>query len=198
MKRSRFIILCSGLLVFLYIIFADTTDESILRKEFDVPRGAKVVYYKAHPDESAWIRESLSIDIIFQLSEADFKQYFQSAQNSQNWQQLPIPEGFLKRMGRINSRLEYYAAHYEESREGSSQEGSSQYPSERELYQKFVRSLSLKAKSGLFQCKTAGNDIMNEPKRIIQAEPESDLRDFMLAVLDTDRKRLRIQVRTPY
>jgi len=57
--------------------------------------------------------------------------------------------------------------------------------------------LPLDAKSGVWTCRTAGNDLMHARKSDCMNRP-GNLADFMLAVLDADRRVLRVRVKTTY
>lgn len=61
--------------------------------------------------------------------------------------------------------------------------GSAYNPTEEQLYERWVKRLPLDVKKGLYQCKTAGNDIMHSYKTPCSSKP-GDLNDFMFAVLD--------------
>lgn len=56
-------------------------------------------------------------------------------------------------------------------------------PTEEQLYERWVKRLPLDVKKGLYQCKTAGNDIMHSYKTPCSSK-HGDLIDFMFAVLD--------------
>ncbi len=52
------------------------SDLAILRAEFEVPRGAKVVSCESYPDGwSIFPREGLDIEVVFQLGEVDYAAY---------------------------------------------------------------------------------------------------------------------------
>lgn len=186
---------------FTVLIFGCTnngSDESILRTEFNVPRNAKMISYQAHPEQNAWLREGLNIDIVFQLSDQDYNTYVADAEKGGSWQPLPIPAKFLRRMGAIESRLEANKARIGRSENKVIPEPGSIYnPTEAQLLAKFIASLPDIPKVGLFQCRSAGDNIMRAPKTI-HTQLNYDLNDFMLAMLDDQRKQIVIQVNTSY
>jgi len=57
--------------------------------------------------------------------------------------------------------------------------------------------LPLDARDGVWACRTAGDDLMHARKSDCLDRP-GDLNDFMFAVLDTDRRTLRVAVHTAY
>jgi hypothetical protein len=76
-------------------------------------------------------------------------------------------------------------------------EGSVYNPTDAQMLKTFVESLPPQPANGLFQIRRAGTDIMRAPKSVYE-EPDQDLNDFMLAMLDTDRKQIIIKVSTSY
>ncbi|MEM9215974.1 MAG: hypothetical protein AAGD25_16715 [Cyanobacteria bacterium P01_F01_bin.150] len=173
------------------------SDESVLRKEFNIPHNAEVLSYEAYPKESAVMREGLKIEIIFQLSDDDFQNYTAQTATVPDWTPLPIPEDFLRRMASIETRKRWVVERYEKLGEPLPPEGSIYNPTEQQRMKKFVASLPPQPINGVFQIRTAGTDIMNEPKTMYR-QPNRDLNDFMLAMVDTDQKQIIIKVSTSY
>lgn len=138
------------------------SDISILRSEFGVPANARVVHYDASPKTGLipWPREALRIELILQFDSQDFDDYVLAAERQNNWQQLPIPDGFFP------ARSPKVA-------------------------------LSGVPTNGLFQCRTAGDDIMHS-KKAIRRNLGDSVNDLMLGILDRDRQQLIVKVATGY
>jgi hypothetical protein len=174
------------------------SDEQILRKEFNIPASAKTILFTSSPEKGGWFgREGLRIDATFQFNDTDFQGYKGEAEKSGAWQPLPIPKYFLMKMGGIKAGKEMRLRTHRAIGEPIPKEGTVYNPTEEQLYEKFVSQLFLDAKNGLYQCRAAGNDIMHEQK-VIYKSLEKELNDFMFAVLDTDKKILKIKVSTNY
>lgn len=174
------------------------SDEVILRREFLVPTTAKTVYYNVSPEKSGFFgREGLKIDIAFQFDEHSFQKYFDDAKKGGNWLELPIPEDFLMKMFGIKSTKEGIIRLYKESGKPLPEEGSIHNPTLEQLYESALKSLELPETKGLFQCRTAGDNIMHKKKEIILSL-DKDLIDFILAILDIEKRQLIIKVRTKY
>jgi len=174
------------------------SDESILRREFEVPATATLIQLEAFPKESGWFgREGLKIDAVFQLSDRDFDDYLGTARASEQWRELPIPKDFLMHLGAIASARRARLRGYELTGEQPPPEGSVYNPTEEQLFARFVQTLPLQAGPGWDQCRSAGDDILYHPK-VIHLTLDHDLNDFMLAVLDVEKKQLAIKVSTSY
>ena len=76
--------------------------------------------------------------------------------------------------------------------------GSERNPTEEQLYEQWAQRLPLEVKRGLYQCKTAGDNILHSWKKGPCSEKSGDLNDFIFAVLDVDDKVLRVKVHTRY
>ncbi len=176
----------------------EESDETILRREFNVPSSAKTLYYRAYPEKPGFFgREGLKIDIAFQFDEQGFQKYFSEAKKSGEWHELPIPEDFLMKMCGIKMTKEGIIRSYKEMGKEPPEEGSIYNPTIEQLYEKSLKELDLPDVNGLYQCRTAGDDIMHKPKEI-KLVLEKDLNDFMLVILDIEKKALVIRVRTKY
>jgi hypothetical protein len=177
------------------------SDKSILRAEFDVPSAARVLSYRAHPDGMAswgpFGREGLEIDLVFQFSDQDYAEYVARAKDLGTWRPLPIPRHFLLRMGAIPFSQE--GAARSDTWNGAPLSGED--PIHTAYVEKtlacFVESLPPMPKEGMFQCRSAGTDIMHAPKTV-HTHLDKYLDDFMLGVLDHEQKRLIIKVLTRY
>jgi len=113
------------------------------------------------------------------------------------WQPLPIPREFLLRMGAIPFSQEGTARKDKRNGELLPAEGLNHIPYEEKMLARFVESLPAMPKAGLFQCRSAGTDIMHAPKTVhIRLDKYVD--DFMLGVLDHEQKQLIIRVETRY
>ena len=197
--KNRLIIFV--LLALLFNLYACNmpTDESLLREEFDIPKTAVLLSYKASPETSGWFgREGLKIDAVFQFNETDFANYIAEAEKSGSWRVLPIPQSFLMKIGGIARHKQGLIKSYQLTGEKLPKEGSVYNPTVQQLYENFIKTLPLNAKHGFYQCKTAGNNILFNTKTIVQEDLTTDLNDFMLAILDIDNKTLSIKVSTIY
>ncbi len=185
--------------VFYVATFFFPSDEAILRAEFDVPRSAKVISCKTHPDGLAgWFgREGLEIDLVFQFNHQDYAAYLTRAKALGTWQPLPIPREFLLRMGAISTSRASTVRSYELRGDALPDEGSIYNPSEEQLLARLLDNLPPLPDAGLFQCRSAGTDIMHAPKTV-HTQLQADLNDFMLGLLDHERRQLIIKVRTYY
>ena len=159
------------------------SDELALRREFAVPWGASVVRYAASPEEPGWFgREGLKITMVFRLSPADAATFRSSALRSGRWRPLPIPAAELRHLAGIRTAMA--------SRPDAAQHTGT-------LLERFQASLPPLPRAGLYQIRTAGDNIMGAPKRII-SPLRNDLNDFMLAVLDPAERTLTIRVSSNY
>lgn len=176
-----------------------STDESILRREFGIPGEAEIVFSSISPKPpNGWFgREGLKIRMTFQLTQADFAAYRENAAASGEWRELPIPKDFLMHLGGIESTKQGLIRSYEFRNEPVPEEGSVYNRTVEQLYEQFVKTLPLDIENGLFQCRSAGNNIMYYRKRIYTTL-DRDLNDFMLAILDFDKEQLVIRVSTKY
>ena len=174
------------------------SDESLIRAEFDLPPVAQAIEYTSSPPPGGWFgREGLKITLIFQLSPADYIDYAQRARDSGQWRPLPIPENVLRRMAAIDSAKRQRQASAELTGKPPAPEGSIYNPSEQQMLAQFSASLPQAPARGLYQVRTAGDDVMHAPKRIVTT-PDRDLIDFMLIMLDDDRQRVLVKVSTHY
>lgn len=159
------------------------SDELALRREFAVPWGASVVRYAASPEEPGWFgREGLKITMVFRLSPADAATFRSSALRSGRWRSLPIPAAELRHLAGIRTAMA--------SRPDAAQHTGT-------LLERFQASLPPLPRAGLYQIRTAGDNIMGAPKRII-SPLRNDVNDFMLAVLDPAERTLTIRVSSNY
>jgi len=177
---------------------APQSDELALRREFAVPWGASVVRYAASPEEPGWFgREGLKITMVFRLSPADAETFSRGALRSGRWRPLPIPAAELRHLAGIRTAIasRTHAAQLT----GTSLEpaGSIHNPNARQMLQSFLATLPPLPRAGLYQIRTAGDNIMGAPKRII-SPLRDDVNDFMLAVLDPAERTLTIRVSSNY
>ena len=197
MKQTK--ITTSIVIVFIFITSCSyDSDESILRDEFKIPDSAELVSFNVTPKESGWFgREGLKIDAVFKFSKKDFEDCLASVKESNEWLPLPIPRDFLIHMFSVKSAKEYRTKYYKEKNEPIPEEGSVYNPTEEQLLQAGIKILPVTGPNGIFILKAAGTDIMHAPKRTI-TKLDKDLNDFMLAILDSDQKKLFIKVSTNY
>lgn len=174
------------------------SDEAKLRAEFSIPPAARVLSFHVSPEKPGWFgREGLTIDSVFQLDPQDYAAYVARAEASEQWQPLPIPESFLRRMGAIDSSKEGIVRSYSLQGKPLPAEGSLYNPTAEQLLANFLAALPPQPSRGLFQCRAAGTDIMNTPKKV-QTQLDRDLNDFMLALLDHNKQQIAIKVSTRY
>lgn len=176
------------------------SDESILRREFNIPASAKVASYEAMPKDYGWFgREGLKISMVFQFSDKDFDDYFTEAQMSGKWNLLPMSKEFLMYMGGIRSTKEGIIKEYQMCGEKLPEEGSVYNPTIEQLYDNFINKnvIPTHITNGLYQCRTAGDNIM-QARKTICSKLDHDLNDFILAILDYNTKRMIIKVGTKY
>jgi hypothetical protein len=176
----------------------DSRDQSLIRAEFDLPPAAEVIEYASSPPPGGWFgREGLKITLILQLSPTDYAGYAQRARASGQWRPLPIPESFLRRMAAIDSAKRQRQASTDLTGQPLPKAGTVYNPDEQQMLARFTDSLPAPPARGLFQVRTAGDDVLRTPKRIVTT-PDTDLSDFMLIMLDDDRQRVLIKVSTFY
>ncbi|MFC1760581.1 hypothetical protein ACFL6U_00700 [Planctomycetota bacterium] len=157
------------------------SDEQVLRKEFCVPESAELLTLKAFPEKSDHFgREGLKIDAVFKFKLDDFNTYRMQAEKSGSWQQPPVPKNFLMKMGGLKFKRQYFKELTEE-----------------QLYERFITKLPLDVKNGLYQCRSAGDNIMHKRKKI-HTSLDHELIDYMFAILDFDEQALRIKVSADY
>jgi hypothetical protein len=197
MKKPGLLLIASILLFFIQGCF-NKTDEEILREEFDIPESVKTVSIKSSPEKGGWFgREGLKINAVFKFNDNDFREYINTIEKEPGWQPLPPTKEFLTKMGGIESRKEATIRSYREMGESIPEEGSVYNPTEEQLYENFISRLPLNAENGLYQCRTAGNNILYESKTV-HTTLDKDLNDYMFAVMDYDKKELAISVSTNY
>lgn len=158
---------CVLFVVTLWSCGSRPSDESILRDEFEIPVGAGVVGYDAFPKQAGWFgREGLKINITFQLSDENFRDYTARALASEKWKPLPIPEAFLRRMAAIETVKKSRILSYQLRGEMLPPEGSVYNPTEQQMLESFINSLPPQPYNGLFQVRAAGTDIMRAQKSV--------------------------------
>lgn len=174
------------------------SDEGALRREFAIPWAARAITYQASPPESGWFgREGLRITIVFALSRADFDRYARTAKSSGLWQPLPIPDNVLRHLAGTRTAMEARARQAQESGQPLPAVGSVYNPSEGQMVARFRQSLPSQPRTGLYQIRTAGTDILRAPKTT-RPTLNQDVNDFMLALLDPETRRIAIRVSTNY
>lgn len=195
-RVSQIIFAISIFIAFLNCI--KESDEIILRREFSVLASAKMLYYRVYPEKPGFFgRENLKIDMAFQFDEVDFQEYLSDAKKCSKWHDLQIPKEFLMKMCGIKKTKGGIIRLYKEMGKELPEEGSIYNPTIEQLYEKSLKELDLPDVKGLYQCRTAGDDIMHKPKEI-KVVLEQDLNDFILAILDIEKKALIVRVRTQY
>jgi hypothetical protein len=174
------------------------SDEQILRDEFDIPLKAELVEITSSPQTPGWFgREGLKITAVFQFAHSDFQNYIQTLKEDGTWAPLPPSREFISRITGVKTHLEALRRSEELLAEESPGWSARVLPSEEELLENWMEQLPLDSKSGLYQCQTAGDNLMNAVK-VPCRDRAGDLNDFMLAVLDEEALNLRVFVHTSY
>ena len=174
------------------------SDELALRREFSVPLGASVVRYAASPEEPGWFgREGLKITMVFRLSPAGSETFSRSALRSGRWRPLPIPPAELRHLAGIHTAIASRTRMAQVTGTPLEPAGSIHYPSAGQMLQSFQATLPPLPRAGWYQIRTAGDNILGAPKRII-SPLRIDVNDFMLAVLDPAESTLTIRVSSNY
>lgn len=70
-------------------------------------------------------------------------------------------------------------------------------PTDRQILERFRLSMPARPRTGWYQIRTAGNDIMHAAKTVRLTLAE-DVNDFMLAMLDPEQHTVIIRVSTNY
>jgi hypothetical protein len=174
------------------------SDELALRREFAVPWDATVVRYVASPEEPGWFgREGLKITMVFRLSPAAAETFRRSALRSGRWRPLPIPPAELRHLAGIRTALASRTRLAQVTGTPLEPAGSLHNPSGGQMLESFQATLPPLPRAGWYQIRTAGDNIMGAPKRII-SPLRHDVNDFMLAVLDPAQRTLTIRVSSNY
>jgi len=174
------------------------SDELALRREFSVPWGASVVRYAASPEEPGWFgREGLKITMVFRLSPAAAETFSRSALRSGRWRPLPIPPAELRHLAGIRTAIASRTRRAQVTGTPLEPAGSIHNPSAGQMLESFQATLPPLPQAGWYQIRTAGDNIMGAPKRII-SPLRNDVNDFMLAVLDPAQRTLTIRVSSNY
>ncbi len=175
------------------------SDEQVLRREFDLPSTVKLLAIKSSPEKPGFFgREGLDITAAFQFDPADFEKFLKNVQRDQTWKPMPPDREFLIRMTGIRAAMKGVEKWAEVTGKPVPPLGSVYNPTEDQLYERWVKRLPLDVKDGLYQCKTAGDNLLHSWKKVPCSEKSVDLNDFIFAVLDTEQKVLRIKLHTRY
>jgi len=175
------------------------SDEQVLRREFGLPSTAKHQYIKSYPEKAGFFgREGLDITAAFQFEPADFEKYLQNAQRDAAWKPMPPDREFVTKMTGIRGHPRSVQKWAEVTGKPVPPPGSERNPTVEQLYEQWVARLPLDVKNGLYQCKTAGDNRLHSWKKVSCSEKSGDLNDFIFAVLDVEKKVLRVKVHTKY
>jgi hypothetical protein len=174
------------------------SDEAVLRDEFGLSSGVTLAEMDVSPKQSGWFgREGLTINARFIFSDKQFADYLKAAEQNPLWKPMPPQKAFLMKMLGVRRHAEGVKLSYQMTGRDLPPEGSIYNPTEDQLYDRQVKRLPLHVSRGLYQCKTAGDNLMHNRKVPCDSK-EGDLNDFMFAVLDPEKKELLIRVRTSY
>jgi hypothetical protein len=189
---------CMLLLCGLLLFGCAKSDESVLRDEFEIPARATLVWIRATPEAPGWFgREGLEIEAEFAFKSDEFESYREAAQGHPGWLPVPISDDDLIKMTGLRSYLSALEHSNKVVAETVPTAVARPVPSEEELLERWSERLPIDVESGLWSCRTAGDNIMYAKRVPCSAKP-ADLNDFMLAVLDFDTHKLRVHVHTSY
>jgi hypothetical protein len=154
---------------------------------------------QADPPSSGWFgREGLTIDMTLQLDEPSFRQYVQQVTAASPWSPLPIPDSMLRRLAGIETIRQSNGALAQAKRGSHSPEGAAVYqPTDAQLLAQFVATLPPQPQHGHYQVLVSGTDILHAPRRVL-INPVRDVNDFILVMLDQERHRVLVKVKTWY
>lgn len=174
------VLLCSAALAG---CFVRETDEQVIRREYDIPAAARVLVAQISPAEAGWFgREGLKITMVFGLSEGDFDALTRRLKATSQWQPLPIPETTLAHLAGIRRAR---AA------------GGVGNSTDQQLLGQFHQTMPPHPPIGWYQIRTAGTNILHAPKTV-RDTLDTDVNDFMLAVLDPQQHTVMVRVSTNY
>lgn len=175
------------------------SDEQILRREFGLPSTVKLMAIKSYPEKPGFFgREGLDITASFQFEPAEFEKFLKNVKRDQTWKPMPPDREFLIKMTGIRAHMKGLEKWAEVTGKPVPPLGSVYNPTEDQLYDGWVKRLPLDVKNGLYQCKTAGDNLLHSYSKVPCSEKSGDLNDFMFAVLDTKERVLRVKVHTRY
>ena len=198
MRRFHVLILLSVLLV-ATSCFRLPSDEKVLRRAFLIPDEVRLVNLKTPPRDNNWFgREGLEITATFAFEPELFERYRREATDSGRWKPMPIEREMVLKMLGVDSYRKALERMNEEYRQRGETKWVRDVPSEDEVLALWKPPrLPLDVERELFRCLTAGNNLMYAKKHEC-ADKAGDQNDFMLAVLDEDRRELRVKVHTSY
>jgi len=174
------------------------SDEQILRDEFDIPVATELLEITSSPPNPGWFgREGLRITAVFQFAQAEFQDYVKAAEEEGTWAPLPPSREFITRITGVKSHLEALCRSEEILAEELPGRSARVLPTEEELLENWMEQLPFDTESGMYECKTAGDNLLNAVK-VPCRDRAGDLNDFMLAVLDEEALTLRVFVHTRY
>jgi hypothetical protein len=174
------------------------SDEQILRGEFEIPVTAKLVEITSSPQTPGWFgREGLKIVAVFQFAPSDFQDYIEFTEVEGTWFPLPPSREFISKITGVKTSLEALRRSEELLAEEAPGLSARVLPSEEELLENWIDQLTLDSEFGKYQCRTAGDNLLNAPK-VPCRDRAGALNDFMLAVLDEEALKLRVFVHTSY
>lgn len=155
----------------------------MIRRQYGIPAAARVLVGQSSPAEACWFeREGLRITLVFGLNEGDFGALTRRLKATSQWQPLPIPETTLAHLAGIHRAR---AA------------GSVGNRTDQQLLAQFRQSMPPYPPIGWYQIRTAGTDILHAPKTV-RDTLNTDVNDFMLAVLDPEQHTVMVRVSTNY
>ena len=174
------------------------SDEKVLRRAFSIPADVRLVSLDA-PTPGGWFgREGLEITAVFSFEPNQFDDYRREARDTGHWKPMPIEREFLLRILGVRSHRAALKRMNEEYRTQGMDQFVREIPTEDDVLALWAAPrLPLDVDHGMFCCLTAGTNLMHAIKRDC-AKKSGDLNDFMLAVLDEDRRQLRVKAHTAY
>lgn len=173
-------------------------DEFALRREFSLPWSASLIHYSASPSTPGWFgREGLKISMVFKLKPDDFDTLLLSSRASGQWKSLPIPEATLMHLAAIQSSRIARTTLWKATGSPIPETGSLANPTDQQRLNQWKQFLEPLPRSGWYQIKTSGDDILRNPKEI-QTILNYDVNDFILAILNPEERTISFRISSNY
>jgi hypothetical protein len=200
---SCFAVLCAVLLAGGCAL--NESDRSWMAREFNLPADLEPATFESSPPEgeSGWFgREGLVIKAVYKLSDLQMAKYVEKLRSDPHWHPLPVPESIAANVGRIDQRIEGLKEYNRQSRQHAAEQGRTRppgipVPTQEKLTREFISGLAGEAGSGFYRFQTVGNDLKHQPMRS-DCNATDRVNDYIIGVLDTDKKELRCTAHSFY
>lgn len=177
------------------------SDEAVLRRALAIPAEVRLLGLQASPpaDQAGWFgREGLTIEASFGFDPAQFEAFRQQTADEARWRPLPVPRDLLVKMLGVASRQRGLRILNERYQKQNRPELIRPIPGADEILDSWrAPRLPLDVPRGWYRCLTAGDNLLYAAKRECLEKP-GDQNDFILAVLDAERRELRVSAHTNY